>query len=114
MRQQQLGSLAKQSTGNANRKAHTETRGSSQRAFPLGFIPLAAIMAIGTVWLRLTIVDTTYAIHQLEETTRALRQEKAKTELKLATQKSPRRLEQLARTKFNLAPPRTDQVIYLR
>ena len=85
-----------------------------KRSFPLWFIPLVAGMAIGTVWLRLAIVDTTYAIHQLEETTRALRQEKVKAELKLATQRSPRRLEQLARNKYNLAPPRTDQVIHLK
>ena len=85
-----------------------------ERAFPLIFIPLAAIMAIGTVWLRLSIVDTTYAIHQLEETTRALHQEKAQAELRLATEKSPRRLEQLARTRYHLAPPRTDQVVHMR
>jgi hypothetical protein len=85
-----------------------------KRTFPLVFIPLAAFMAIGTVWLRLAIVDTTYAIHQLEETTRALRQEKAKAELRLATEKSPRRLEHLARTRYHLAPPRTDQVVHLR
>jgi len=88
--------------------------GSRKKRFPLIFIPLAAGMAIGTVWLRLTIVDTTYAIHQLEETTRALRQEKAQAETRLASQRSPKRLEQLARTKYHLAPPRTDQVIHMK
>ena len=92
----------------------TSEDGSKKRTFPLWFIPLTAVMAIGTVWLRLAIVDTTYAIHQLDETTRALRQEKVKAELKIAAQRSPRRLEQLARTKYFLAPPRPDQVVHLK
>jgi len=89
-------------------------QGNARKMLSIWLIPVIVIMAIGTVWLRLTIVDTTYAIHQLEETTRALRQEKVKAELKLATQRSPRRLEQLAKSKYNLAPPRTDQIIYLK
>jgi cell division protein FtsL len=87
---------------------------SQKKLLMLWLVPLVAMMAIGTVWLRLMIVDTTYAIHQLEETNRALRQEKVKAELRLATQRSPRRLEQLAKTKYQLAPPRTDQVIFLK
>jgi hypothetical protein len=82
--------------------------------FPLWVIPLVALGAVMTVWLRLSIVGTTYRIHQEDKKIRALRQEQGKAELQLANQRSPRRLEGLARTRFGLTQPSADRVVHLR
>ncbi len=77
-------------------------------------IPVMILMAVVTVWLRLTIVRTTYEIGQTDRMIRNLKQEREKLELKLAGLRSPRHLEQLARTKFGLSQPRADQVVHLK
>jgi hypothetical protein len=79
--------------------------------FPLWVIPLVIGMAIGTVWLRLYLVRTTYAIDQAEREIRSMRQVREQMELKVTGFRSPRRLEALARAKFNLTQPRADQII---
>ena len=71
------------------------------------------VMAIATVWLRLSIVRTSYSINEAERSIRKLLQEKEQLELKVTASRSPRRLEILAKTKFGLSQPRTDQVIRL-
>ena len=81
---------------------------------PLWVIPMLVAMAIGTVWLRLYIVRTTYTISQTDKMIRNLQQNREQAELKLASQRSPRKLEAIARTKFGLSQPRADQVVYLR
>ncbi len=81
---------------------------------PLWVYPMLVVMAIGTVWLRLHVVRTTYEITQLDRMIRNLHQEREREELKLAGLRSPRRLESIARGKFQLEKPRQDQVIYLK
>ena len=83
------------------------------RRIPLWVVPVLIVLAIGTVWLRLSIVRTTYAINQAESQDRALRQEREELELKVTGLRSPRRLEGLAKSKFGLGTPRSDQVIHL-
>jgi hypothetical protein len=80
---------------------------------PLWIVPVLLIFATGTVWLRLSIVRTTYAINQADRGIRLARQEKELFQLKMAALRSPSKLEILARTKFGLSQPRTDQIIYL-
>lgn len=80
---------------------------------PIWTVPVLIGMAVGTVWLRLWIVRTTYGINQSEIQIRHLQQEKQQAELKVTALRSPRRLELLARTKFGLTQPRVDQVIHL-
>lgn len=75
---------------------------------------LIVVMATATVWLRLSIVGTSYEIDNTERMIRGLKQEKERVELKVAGLRSPRRLEQLARSRFGLTQPRTDQVIYVK
>lgn len=70
-------------------------------------------MAIGTVWLRLSIVRTTYAISQSERDIRRLQQDRETMELRTTALRSPRRLELLARGKFHLTQPRSEQVIHM-
>lgn len=71
-------------------------------------------MAVGTVWLRLSIVRTTYDINQSEKSIRTLRQQREETELRLAGTRSPRRLEALARERFHMAQPRAEQVVHVK
>jgi cell division protein FtsL len=85
-----------------------------RRWMPLWIIPVLILMAVGTIWLRLTIVRTTYAINQVDKQLRNLRQEREKAALKLTGLRSPRRLELLARAKFGLNRPKADQVVHMK
>jgi len=87
---------------------------SLKESFPIWVAPTLVVFAVGTVWLRLAVVRTSYEITQSEHQIKNLREEREKDELKLASLKSPRRLEGLAKAKFNLSPPRADQVVHLR
>jgi cell division protein FtsL len=81
---------------------------------PLWVIPAIIALAIGTVWLRLTVIRTTYEINQTDRQLAVLQQEREQVHLRLANLRSPRRLETLARTKFGLSHPQSDQVVYLK
>jgi hypothetical protein len=81
---------------------------------PFWTIPTLIIFSIGTVWLRLVIVRTTYEINQTNRLIQNARGEREKLELKLAALKSPRRLEAMARMRFGLSQPKTEQMVQLR
>ena len=83
------------------------------RVFPLWVVPLLLVLAVVSVWLRLSIVRTTYEIDQVSKMIRNTQQDLEHIELKVAKLRSPRHLEALARTKFGLTPPLSDQVIRL-
>ncbi len=85
-----------------------------RRWVPWWAIPIVIVMAIGTVWLRLAIVRTTYTINQTDRMISNLRQEREQVELKVAGLKSPRHLETLARSRFGLTQPRSEQVVHLK
>lgn len=80
---------------------------------PVWIVPVLLIFSIGTVWLRLFMVRTTYSINQINRTISQLRQQKELLQLKLAALRSPGKLESLARIKFGLTQPRTEQIIHL-
>jgi hypothetical protein len=81
---------------------------------PLWAVPVLVFMAIGTVWLRLTIVRMTYSVAQTEKMIRNLQHSRETAEVKLASMKSPRRLEALARSRFGLSQPHYDQVVHVQ
>ncbi len=83
------------------------------RAFPLWMIPLIVGLSVGTVWLRLAVVRTTYAIHQSEREIRNLTIEREQAELKATALRSPRRLEMLARSRFGLSQPKSDRIVQM-
>jgi cell division protein FtsL len=85
----------------------------SGRRTALLVVPILVFFAAGTVWLRLSIVRTSYAINQMESRIRAVRQSREELILRQSALRSPRRLEGLARGQFGLATPRTDQVIHM-
>ncbi len=78
---------------------------------PYWTIPGLMIFATGTVWLRLTVIRTTYAINQAQQQIEKASQDREMFQLKVAALRSPRRLEVLARTVFGLSQPRVDQVV---
>lgn len=76
--------------------------------------PTLLLMSVGTVFLRLEIVRTSYSINQTEKKIRSLKLDREQLELKLAQLRSPKRLELLARTKFGLSHPSSQQIIYIK
>ncbi|MEW6056714.1 MAG: cell division protein FtsL [Bdellovibrionota bacterium] len=76
-------------------------------------IALVTAMTFAFVWVRLRIVSTSYDINTLSKQERSLREECNTLSLKINEAKSPRRLEQLAATKFKMGPPRPGQVVLL-
>jgi len=85
-----------------------------KKFFPLWTIPVLIAFAFATVWLRLTVVQTTYELNQANKTLHNLKLENEKLELKVAQMRSPRRLEALARQKFKLNPPTPDRMIQIK
>ncbi|MBI3535301.1 MAG: hypothetical protein HY072_07430 [Deltaproteobacteria bacterium] len=85
-----------------------------QRWFPVWIFPVLIVFSVMTVWIRLAIVRTTYAIDQNGKLIRNLQQEKEQKNLLVAGLKSPRRLEVLAKSKFGLTQPKSEQVVYLK
>ena len=81
---------------------------------PLWVLPVVIVMAIGTVWLRLAIIRTTYEISQTDAMFRNLQQEREQQELRVTALRSPRRLESIAKVKYGLTQPRADQVIQMQ
>src|SRR5690242_6660744 len=81
---------------------------------PFWVFPLLIVFSIGTVWLRLAIVRTTYRIHQVDREVESLRQQRELLQVKIAALRSPRRLESLARNRFGLSQPRIEQVIHIK
>jgi hypothetical protein len=78
---------------------------------PIWAIPAVVMLEVGTVWLRLAIVRTTYGIHQAEGELRNLTMEKEQMQLKVTALRSPRRLELLARSRFGLSQPKSDRIV---
>jgi hypothetical protein len=66
------------------------------------------------VWLRLTVVHTTYELDQANKMSHNLKLTNEKLELKVAQLRSPRRLEALAKARFQLQPPTPEKLIQLK
>lgn len=81
---------------------------------PRWVVPVFLVFTVGTVWLRLAVVNTSYSIHEANLATRQLRKQKEQQELRVTQLRSPRRLEGLARSQFGLVAPRPEQRIVLR
>ena len=81
---------------------------------PVWVIPIVVTLAVGTTWLRLGIVRTTYAIDQTEREIRNLQIEREQMELKVTALRSPRRLEAIARARFGLTQPKSDRIVQMR
>lgn len=84
------------------------------RFFPVWAIGVLIGLAIGTVWLRLQIIRTTYEINQSKKMILNAQHELEQIELEVTRLRSPRHLEGLAKNQFGLQPPRASQMVYLK
>ncbi len=85
-----------------------------RKLVPLWVIPVLILFATGTVWLRLAIVRTSYAINQTDRAIQDTLQQSENLQLRVAALRSPRRLEGIARTRFKLCEPRAEQIIHVQ
>jgi cell division protein FtsL len=81
---------------------------------PWWIFPVLVVFAFATVWLRLTVFQTTYELNEANKTLHNLKLQNERLELKVAQLRSPRRLEALARTKYKLNPPTPDRIIQMK
>lgn len=66
-----------------------------RRWIPFWSIPIYISLAIGSVWIRLKLVQLSYAVSVTTRETESASQELEAVRVKLATLKSPKRLESL-------------------
>jgi cell division protein FtsL len=71
------------------------------------------ILAVFTVWLRLSIIRTTYRIHTIDSRLHILNAKKQQLEIQLAALKSPGRLQDMAKSKFKLSQPKVSQRFFI-
>lgn len=76
---------------------------------PLWSIPIYIALSIGSVWIRLKLVRLSYAVSVTTRETEGASQELEGIRVRLATLKSPKRLEGLAIRQFGMAPPTPSQ-----
>jgi cell division protein FtsL len=76
-------------------------------------IILATMLTCAFVWTRLQIVSLGYDINELNRRERQVRDECNDLTLRINEAKSPQRLEQIARTRLNMQPPRPGQSVRL-
>jgi hypothetical protein len=88
----------------------------SQRAtwFPWWALIFIIAFAVGTIWLRLDIIKSSYEVSQTDALIRNVKKENENLSLDLARLKSPLTLKKMAREKFKLDSPLAGQVIYLK
>ena len=65
-------------------------------------------------WSRVEVVKIGYEIFKANSEMRRLDQENKELILEIATLKSPKRIERIAREELKLLPPKDDQIIILR
>jgi len=75
---------------------------------------LLILSAVGTVWLRLYIVQTAYHIDQRDKIIQNIQKKTEKVKLEVEELKSPRQLVVLARKKFQLSPALPEQVVHMK
>ncbi|MBN2538818.1 MAG: cell division protein FtsL [Deltaproteobacteria bacterium] len=66
------------------------------------------------VWFRISITNIDYRIAEEMHHRDSLLEENGRLKVEIATLKSPRRIETIARTKLGMIYPERDQVIFLK
>ncbi len=83
---------------------------------PFHFIAIIVITILTStfVWVRLQIVGVSYAIHDLQEKEKEIREQNSSISSKIHQARSPFQLDKLSREKFHMSAPRTDQIIVMK
>jgi len=88
------------------------TRLERRLARQLGVGALAAlVIALALVWVRLQVVHMGYDLSTARQLERRLEQEQRELRIEIATLTSPRRLEDVARTRLGMGPPAPGQIV---
>lgn len=99
----------------AGRRRVSEKKGSNGlvTAVLLSLTILIAAFLFYT-WSRVEVVKIGYEIFKANSEMRRLDQENKELILEIATLKSPKRIERIAREELKLLPPKDDQIVILR
>ena len=71
-------------------------------------------MGLFYVWSRIQVIEVTHEISQLERGLGQLLEELKVMNITISELKSSERLERIARTKLDMAPPRSHQVVVVK
>jgi len=82
--------------------------------FPWWSICGLILLSVFTIGIRLSLVNTTYSINEIERENNQLMRERENQSLKHLQLRSPRKLEALAKNKFQLKTPESRQWIHLK
>jgi cell division protein FtsL len=74
---------------------------------------LIAVAMLLHAWVRTRVTERGYALARLSAEYRELVREHERLQIAAAELKSPQRIEELARTRLNMAPPPVDRVVVL-
>jgi cell division protein FtsL len=81
---------------------------------PIWVIPVILLLSVGTVWVRLSIVQFSYEINLTDRELNQTISRVEKLKVEVSQLRSPSRLEILAREEFGLRPPRIEQIVHLK
>jgi cell division protein FtsL len=78
------------------------------------FVIVATLATLSFVTVRLDIVKSSYKIHELEVKQKALQDEIGTLNAKINSDRSPEKLERIARRNLSMQPPDPGQIYVLR
>jgi hypothetical protein len=85
-----------------------------KKYFPVWVWPVLFLFSVGTIWLRLWMIGTTYEINQMNQSIKNVQEQSEQSRLRLTRFQSPQQLQALAKKKFKLQSPQSKQIIHLR
>lgn len=92
----------------------TSHQQSAFRKYVPGWVlPTLLVFSVGTVALRLKIVDLNLDIHQIDKSIDNGKKERERLNWRVMRLKSPEHLERLSKQKFKLGPPAPEQIIHM-
>lgn len=72
---------------------------------------LGVILALLYVWIRIQVIHLGYEVSRIRKETVELREQREILEAHVASLKAPARIESIARERFGMRLPRTDEVV---
>ncbi len=105
---------------NQHRAVPDAQRGAARRATPGPFAVVArtvllvgavALVGVVHVWSHTRVTAAGYRLGELQRTQEALRAQRDRLEVEVATLRAPGRLEEFARTRLRMAPPAPGAVV---
>lgn len=74
---------------------------------------LGVIMALLYVWIRIQVIHLGYEVSKIRKETQELSEQKGLLKAEVETLKAPMRIESVAREKFGMRLPQTDEVVII-